>query len=128
MRCQNCGTENEDGVRFCKGCGREMKIPAGNPGPSQTTYNAPNPGSNLNLGEDYTPISMWGYFGYQLLFGIPCVGFILLLVFSFGGTKNVNVKNFARSYFCYIIVIIVLLLLLTMFGGGLSGLLSRGYY
>ena len=128
MRCQNCGTENEEGVRFCKGCGSEMKIPTGNSGPSQTTYKAPNLGANLNPGEDYTPISMWGYFGYQLLFGLPCVGFILLLVFSFGGTKNVNVRNFARSYFCYMIVIIVLLLLLTLFGGGLSGLLSRGYY
>lgn len=30
MRCQNCGTENEEGVRFCKSCGSEMKISAGN--------------------------------------------------------------------------------------------------
>ena len=24
--------------------------------------------------EEYTPISMWGYFGYSLLFSIPIVG------------------------------------------------------
>ena len=58
--------------------------------------------------EIYQPISMWGYFGYELLFSIPLVGFILLLVFSFGGTKNKNLKNFARSYFCFTIVVIVL--------------------
>ena len=51
---------------------------------------------------------MWGFFGYELLFAIPLVGFILLLVFSFGGTKNKNLKNFARSYFSFTIVVIVL--------------------
>ena len=30
--------------------------------------------------EEYKPISMWGYFGYELLFSIPCIGFILLIL------------------------------------------------
>ena len=64
--------------------------------------------NTASIPEEYQPISMWGYFGYELLFSIPLVGFILLLVFSFGGTKNKNLKNFARSYFCFTIVIIVL--------------------
>ena len=29
--------------------------------------------------EEYKPITMWGYFGYELLFSIPCVGIIILL-------------------------------------------------
>ena len=62
---------------------------------------------NTNLPEEYRPISMWGYFGYQILFSIPCVGFIALLIFAFGGTKNVNLKNFARSYFCFTIILVV---------------------
>ena len=66
---------------------------------------------------EYTPISMWGYFGYELLFSIPCVGFILLLVFAFGGTRNINLKNFARSYFCYVIVMVILALLISLMGG-----------
>ena len=57
-----------------------------------------------NIPEEYKPISMWGYFGYEILFAIPLVGFILLLVFSFGGTTNKNLRNFARSYFCFVIV------------------------
>ena len=71
----------------------------------------------LNIPEEYRPISMWGYFGYQLLFSIPCVGFILLLVFSFGGTKNVNLKNFARSYFCILIIMAVLFVILFLIAG-----------
>lgn len=74
-----------------------------------------------NIPEEYRPISMWGYFGYELLFSIPCVGFILLLVFSLGGAKNVNVRNFARSYFCYLIIVAVLVGILVS-TGLLSGL------
>lgn len=28
------------------------------------------------------------YFGYDILFALPCIGIILLLVFSFGGAKK----------------------------------------
>ncbi len=65
-----------------------------------------------NIPEEYRPISMWGYFGYELLFSIPFVGLILLLVFSFGGAKNINLRNFARSYFCFYIIIVIIAMLL----------------
>lgn len=64
---------------------------------------------NQNIPEELRPISMWGYFGYEILFSIPCVGLILLLVFSFGGTRNINLKNFARSYFCFLLLAVVLI-------------------
>lgn len=64
--------------------------------------------TTVNIPEEYKPITMWGYFGYELLFSIPCVGFIILLVFAFGGNKNINVKNFARSYFCFLILGVIL--------------------
>ncbi|MCR5530213.1 MAG: hypothetical protein K6F49_13460 [Saccharofermentans sp.] len=64
--------------------------------------------SDNNVSAEYQPISMWGYFGYELLFAIPVVGFIILLVFAFGGTSNKNVKNFARSKFCCAIIAVVL--------------------
>ncbi len=75
---------------------------------------------------EYKPISMWGYFGYEILFSIPLVGFIMLLIFAFGGTPNKNVKNFARSYFCFLIVIVVVAIILaaTVFAGG-SSLISQ---
>lgn len=70
-----------------------------------------------NIPEEYRPISMWGYFGYQLLFTIPCVGFILLIIFSFGGTKNLNLRNFARSYFCFTIIMAILVLIVIIASG-----------
>lgn len=66
-----------------------------------TNYTSPS------IPEEYTPISMWGYFGYELLFSIPCVGFIFLIVFAISA-KNVNLKNFARSYFCFLIILLVI--------------------
>ena len=72
---------------------------------------------NVNIPEEYKPITMWGYFGYEILFSIPCVGLILLLVFAFGGTKNVNLRNFARSYFCFVILLVVLFAIFAMLGG-----------
>lgn len=87
--------------------------------------------NTVNIPEEYTPISMWGYFGYQLLFSIPCVGFIVLLVFAFGGTRNINLKNFARSYFCFIILGIIIGAIVTLvFGIGaatFSGLSNFNY-
>ncbi|MBS6164075.1 MAG: hypothetical protein KH847_09410, partial [Clostridiales bacterium] len=56
----------------------------------------------------------WGYFGYQLLFAIPLIGFILILVFSFGGTRNINLRNYARSTFCLFIVLVTVILLITL--------------
>ena len=71
---------------------------------NQQPYNPVN-----SIPPEYTPISMWGYFGYQILFSIPIVGFIFLIVFACGGKRNVNVKNFARSYFCVLIIWVVII-------------------
>lgn len=69
-----------------------------------------------DLPEEYRPLSMWTYFGYEILFSIPIVGVILLLVFALGGTKNINLRNFARSYFCFtILLLIIITILLILF-------------
>ena len=73
-----------------------------------------------NIPEEYRPLSMWAYFGYQLLFSIPCIGFIFLLVFALGGAKNINLRNFARSYFCYLIVMIIIIVILFLLIGGIA--------
>ena len=87
-------------------------------GNQQPYYNNGNQFNENNVPAEYQPISMWGYFGYELLFSIPCIGLILLLVFSFGGTKNKNLQNFARSYFCLLIVVAVIVLI---FGSAIAG-------
>ena len=76
-------------------------------------YNIPI--KNYDPSKDYTPISMWGYFGYQLLFAIPLIGQIIVLIFAFGGTKNINLRNYARSTFCLFIICLVVVLLIVLF-------------
>jgi NADH:ubiquinone oxidoreductase subunit 3 (subunit A) len=80
------------------------------------------PEKETELPAEYRPLSPWAYFGYALLFAIPVIGLILLIVFSFAG-KNVNRKNFARSYWCMIILVMVLVLslLILVLTGVLKG-------
>ncbi len=68
--------------------------------------------------EEYKPISMWGYFGYNILFSLPIIGLIVLIIFSLGGTRNVNLKNYARSFFCYLIIILILIGIFVLVYGG----------
>ena len=45
-----------------------------------------------NYTSQYRPLSPWAYFGYNLLFSIPILGFIMLIVFSFSN-ENINRRN-----------------------------------
>ncbi len=65
--------------------------------------------------EEYEPIGMWGYFGYEFLFMIPVVGWIICISFAFLA-RNHNLRNFARSQFCWLIIYIVIFCLLAGIG------------
>ena len=56
--------------------------------------------------EEYKPISPFGYVGYELLFSIPVIGWIIQLCFAIFH-KNRNVKNFARSLYCFYLLMSV---------------------
>lgn len=154
MFCPKCGTEVSDDKAFCPECGNPLKSQAQQSsgarqtagaqqtaGAAQQSWQAtgaqngarPHPqvqfqSDTVVLPDEYKPISMWGYFGYEILFSIPIVGFIVLIVLSING-KNQNVKNFARSYFCFTIIVLILLviLLVTVVGAGASAAFG-GYY
>lgn len=87
---------------------KEETINNPEPTPQVVPQNVTFQTTTVNIPEEYRPISMWGYFGYELLFSIPCIGFIILCVFALGGTRNINLKNFARSYFCLLIIGLIL--------------------
>ncbi len=65
--------------------------------------------NQANVSDEYRPIGAWGYVGYQILFAITLVGFIVALVFALGGVQNKNVKNYARAYFCWMLLAIIVM-------------------
>ncbi len=73
-----------------------------------------------NNNDIYKPISMWGYVGYEVLFAIPLIGFIFVLIFSLGGTKNINLENFSRSRLCFYIICFALIGIFCLFIGVVS--------
>ncbi len=69
-----------------------------------------------NIPEEYKPISMWGYFGYQILFSLPLIGIISVIYLAICA-KNWNVKNFAKSYFCVAIIFMILTAIIVAIAG-----------
>lgn len=65
--------------------------------------------------DNYSPITMWGYFGYELLFMIPLIGWILCIGFALTA-RNYNLRNFARSKFCWLIIYIIVFCVLAGIG------------
>ena len=90
-----------------------VRVPEPEPEPEPVDVPLFAPEPEPAVPEENRPLSPWGYFGYGLLFSIPVIGFILLIVFSFAG-KNVNRKNFARSYWCWVILVVAIILILTV--------------
>jgi hypothetical protein len=87
----------------------------------------PNCGTEISkemIPEEYRPLSMWAYFGYELLFLLPGIGTILLIVMCFA-PANKNLKNFARSYFCYAIIVLIIAGIILAATGALAFLGSR---
>ena len=60
------------------------------------------------LDSKYRPIGAWGYFGYNILFSLPVVGFICLLVFCFSDS-NINRRSYARSFFCATLLALIVI-------------------
>ena len=81
---------------------------------TNTTFN-----QQPQIPSEYKPLSAWAYVGYNLLFSIPLIGFIMLIVFSFD-SSNINRRNYARSFFCAmligVIISIVIVVLIMFFG------------
>lgn len=129
MNCPNCGTENEKDAAFCAECGTKMVVetvkneePVPPASQSVQVEVTQKPAAQEIPGE-YKPLSPWAYFGWQLLFAIPVVGFVLLIVMSFA-PKNKNLKNLARSYWCALLIVVALIVTIVVLTLALGGSLS----
>lgn len=121
-KCSNCGSEMPDDAVFCTECGTKMEQssqdnaeqPKAQP---QTQYNQqysqytePQPNYYPQSPEDYAKksvVSTGAFFGLNLLFSLPAVGWIICLVMAFA-PQNQNIKNFARSKLIWIAIGIIL--------------------
>ena len=75
----------------------------------------------------YRPMGAWSYFGYQILFALPVIGWIALLVCALS-SSNIVRRSFARSYFCVliigIIIAVIAVILIVTVGGGFDAILD----
>ena len=117
MKCPFCGSEQEDTARFCTDCGKYMgsaepeavAAPATIPAASENQTNQekfrefanqvqakaeePQPSDD----SPWATIGIWGWIGILLLMQIPIVNFVLVIVWSFGGTTKRVKQNYARA-------------------------------
>lgn len=121
--------ENE---RFCPNCGAAVPetpvVPVAPAAPAAPVIpSAPKAFTQDDLPSEYRPLSPWAYFGLQILYSVPLVGFIFLIIFSFK-SDNLNRRNFTRSYWCGLLIaaivavvaLIVMFVLAAVLGTGLS--------
>lgn len=64
---------------------------------------------------EYRPISMWGYFGWGIVYAIPVIGWIICVGQAFCA-NNRNLRNFARSQFCWLILWLIWICVLAGLG------------
>lgn len=118
MYCKNCGAVLTDNAVVCTSCGTQQQSAAAPQTP--TFYASPSAEIRYVIPEENRPLSPWAYFGLQILFAVPVVGFVFLIIFSCSGS-NINRRNFARSYWCTFIIIAAIMFfifLLGIAGGG----------
>ena len=106
MNCPRCGSPISAHGTYCQNCGQRLE-------PSNVYA------VSQNLPPQNRPLSPWAYFGYQFLFSIPLVGLICLIIFSFN-EDNINLRNYARSYWCALLVGLIIMIVFTILGVSLG--------
>lgn len=126
MFCENCGNKLPEGAKFCGGCGaktgpvQSANTAPAEPAPPQPSAYSGQPGSE--------PLRVGQYIVMLLLMCVPILNIILLFVWSFGSSANLNKKNFARAS---LILCAVMLIFWIVAGGLIMGALDSimgGYY
>lgn len=74
------------------------------------------------------PFSTGGFFLVQLALMIPVVNLILLLIFAFSGSVNVNLQNYSKAILIWMLIGIAVALVVGVLGalaaGGLGAYLE----
>ncbi len=150
MFCENCGNKLLEGAKFCGGCGAKTEPAqpvykaAARPVPPPPAYApqvqtassyqqayAPQQAPAYSRQSEIEPLRVGQYIGMLLLICVPILSIILLFVWSFGSSINLNKKNFARAM---LILGAIGLILSIIFGAALTSIIGElldgmgGYY
>ncbi|MDD2956255.1 MAG: zinc ribbon domain-containing protein [Oscillospiraceae bacterium] len=126
MFCEQCGAKLPEGAKFCAGCGAKTErvqvayTASAEPAPPRPGAYSGQPGSE--------PLRVGQYIGMLLLMIVPILSVVLLFVWSFGGSVNLNKKNFARAMLIVSAIGIVLSIIFSTALIGIVGELFGGYY
>ena len=152
MFCANCGKKLPEGTKFCGSCG--AKTGPVQPAYTASAEPAPmrhNPPSSAypppahtapSYQQAYTPpqstaysgqpgvesLRVGQYIGMFFLMCVPILNIILLFMWGFGSSTNLNKKNFARAV---LILCAIMLIFWIVAGGLIMGALYSilgGYY
>ena len=115
MNCPNCGAALGENEQFCSACGtQKVSAPVAPVQKPLTKEDLPGP---------FKILSPWAYFGLQILYTIPVVGFIFLLIHTFS-KGNLNRRSFARSYWCSLLLVAIVWIIVMIAVS--AGLLATG--
>ncbi len=120
MLCQRCGNNLVDGANYCVRCGTKSYISDSdinqlsysqemerrNPQPENSQIavvaNEVILNENKETAVDETPLRTGQYFWIILISLIPIINFVSCISWAYGPTKNINIKNFAKSILIWI--------------------------
>ncbi len=127
-KCNLCGNEMADAAKFCNNCGAELSVQpevtyqqpqqTQQPQQQQIVYQAPQ-NATQNVQNDYEkPMSIKDWLLTIFLLSLPFAGFILLLVWAFGGTEKTSKSNYCKAVLIYglIAVGLSILIMIVIFG------------
>jgi hypothetical protein len=74
------------------------------------------------MADDRTaPFPVGGFFLVQLAMIVPVVNIILLLIFAFSGSTNINLQNYSRAVLIWVLVGLVIGLIVGVVGALAAG-------
>jgi len=158
MFCEKCGSEIPENSKFCASCGTKVEpaeasdqmsdsapqpaaAPVPAPAPAPKVEQTPPPVSKPapvqhvtananfnNKGNLVKPLGVWSYIGIFILMAIPIVNLIMLLVWSFSDTVNINKKHYAVAVLIMILISILISVTLVILAATIGGGLYQYYF
>ena len=136
--CTECGATIADGKQFCTSCGKPMKA-AKTRSQKATTATAvaepPRPVQAAPVyaggvqgppqGSPYAVMSTGSYVLASIIMSIPVIGWIIGIIWACGVCKNLNRRNYARSFLIFLLVGLVLSLIAYLLAGWATSYVQR---